>query len=229
MGLPTSKHVILFKPAGANGEKAVGRKYTPVSPINQKGTIDFVIKCYPQCEEFPNGGVMGRYLETLNVGDKILMEGPVGRLTYMGNCMIHPTGKTPLRITKLGLIAGGSGITPLFSIMDAIYRARENCIDVKMLYSNKTLDDILLRSELDTINSDASAPNISVTHTLTREQRDLAAPLIKGRVSIEMLQQLGFPEPSPETLYILCGPRPFNQACKEMLISAGHAAGNVFG
>jgi ferredoxin-NADP reductase len=133
---------------------------------------------------------MGSYLESKDVGDKILMKGPVGRLTYKGNCMIHFTtaGKDPIRVTKLGLLAGGSGITPLFSIMDAIYRARESCIEVKMLYSNKTVNDILLRSELDAINADESSPNISVAHTLTRELGDLPAPLLKGHVNIEMLR-----------------------------------------
>ena len=72
------------------------------------------------------------------------------------------------KVTKLGLIAGGSGITPLFECMDAIYRARDKNITVKMLYSNKTEADILLREQLDAINDDASAENIQVTHTLTR-------------------------------------------------------------
>ena len=158
------------------------------------------------------------------------MKGPVGRLTYKGNCIVHFTtaGKEPIRVTKLGLLAGGSGITPLFSIMDAIYRARESCIEVKMLYSNKTLEDILLRNELDAINADDSAPNISVAHTLTREHGELPAPLLKGHASIEMLRQLGFPEPSDETMYILSGKSPFNAACKAFLLEAGHSEDRIF-
>ena len=34
MGLPISKHMILFKPPQAEGEQQIGRKYTPVSPLN---------------------------------------------------------------------------------------------------------------------------------------------------------------------------------------------------
>ena len=155
MGLPPSMHILICKPAMAEGEEAVSKPYSPVSPVNQKGSITFVIKCYPKVGDYP-GGIMSRYFESINVGDKILMKGPVGRLTYKGNGMVHFTsaGKDPIRVTKLGLLAGGSGITPLFSVMDAIYRARESCIEVKMLYSNKTVDDILLRNELDNINAD---------------------------------------------------------------------------
>jgi len=157
------------------------------------------------------------------------MEGPVGRITYKGKKMFHPKGKDPVRVTKLGLLAGGSGITPLYSILNSVYLAREDDMDVKMLYSNKNVDDMLLREELDAINADVSAPNVSVTHTLTREQGDVSAPILKGRVSIEMLRQLGFPEPSDETFYMLCGPSPFNAACKEVLLAAGHSEERIFG
>ena len=89
---------------------------------------------------------MGAYLNTKQVGDSILMEGPVGRMTYEGNATFRVTGKEPMRKTKIGLIAGGSGITPLLSVMDAIYRAKDSSIEtVKLLYSNKTEADILCR------------------------------------------------------------------------------------
>ena len=89
---------------------------------------------------------MGQYLAAKQVGDKVLMEGPVGRITYKGNATFyHRIKKTEFKVTKLGLIAGGSGITPLFEVMDAIYRASEKCVSVKMLYSNKTESDMLLR------------------------------------------------------------------------------------
>lgn len=80
MGLPLCTHMTFFKPADTPEGDYLARKYTPVSPINQTGTIDFVIKCYPQTEEFPEGGKMGRYLESKEVGDKVLMEGPIGRM-----------------------------------------------------------------------------------------------------------------------------------------------------
>ena len=89
---------------------------------------------------------MGAYLMTKQVGDTVLMEGPVGMMTYLGNATFQKKGKEPMRKTKLGLIAGGSGITPLLSVMDGIYRAKDMSVtSVKMLYSNKTEADILCR------------------------------------------------------------------------------------
>lgn len=42
--------------ATVNGKK-VTRRYTPVSPINQQGSVTFVIKTYPVSAEFPTGGL----------------------------------------------------------------------------------------------------------------------------------------------------------------------------
>jgi ferredoxin-NADP reductase len=64
-----------------NGE-TICRKYTPVSPVNEKGTVKFVIKIYRKCEEFPNGGKITPILEQLQPGDKVKMEGPKGFLNY---------------------------------------------------------------------------------------------------------------------------------------------------
>ena len=146
MGLPIAKHMVFFKLPQAEGEEMVARPYTSVSPLNQKGFIEFVIKCYPVTAEFPKGGAMGAYLTSKQVGDSILMSGPVGYMTYSGSGTFEITGKDPLKKSKLGLIAGGSGITPMLSVMDAVYRAQDTSFScVKMLYSNKTEADILCR------------------------------------------------------------------------------------
>ena len=189
MGLNIAMHMIWFMPYEG---KQLGRKYTPVSPINQKGSVDYVVKCYPKTEEFPDGGKLSQFLLTKRIGDKILMEGPVGRTTYIGNGMWRRRGQTDFRKTKIGLICGGSGITPVFHVLDAIYRAKETVCEVKMIFSNKTVDDILLREQLDKINNDKSMPNLTVTHTITRHDDSKHGPLpkgmLKGRVSLQMIQ-----------------------------------------
>jgi ferredoxin-NADP reductase len=94
----------------------VTRKYTPVSHVNEKGVVAFVIKIYRKCAEFPNGGKMSQALETLNVGDKVKMEGPKGLLNYHGdgNFLIK---NNPVKKTKIGLVAGGTGITPIYQLV----------------------------------------------------------------------------------------------------------------
>jgi cytochrome-b5 reductase len=76
LGLPVGKH-ISFKFVDELG-KEVMRSYTPVTGDETAGYVDFVIKVYPQ-------GKMSRHVDSLNLGDHILMRGPKGGLTYTRN------------------------------------------------------------------------------------------------------------------------------------------------
>lgn len=99
------------KPEG----ELVQRKYTPTSTIFNNGYVDFVIKIYRKNihPRFPDGGLMTQYLETLEPGAIMLMEGPKGRLAYegFGNFIIT---RKPLRKLRIGMVAGGTGITPCY-------------------------------------------------------------------------------------------------------------------
>ena len=61
------------------------RPYTPLSSVNQEGWFEFLIKVYDKTEDYPNGGGMGRYVESKNVGDELVIDGPVGKAIYEGN------------------------------------------------------------------------------------------------------------------------------------------------
>jgi len=111
MGLPVGGHVF-FHFTDSDGE-VISRKYTPISKVNERGRVIFIIKLYLPCDEFPEGGKMSVYLNKMNVGDKIKMEGPKGLLNYhgSGNFMLK---RAPIKKTKIGMIAGGSGLTPCY-------------------------------------------------------------------------------------------------------------------
>ena len=55
-----------------------------MSEITNQGYVDFVIKIYRKdvVPRFPLGGLMTQYLETLEAGATMLMEGPKGKLSY---------------------------------------------------------------------------------------------------------------------------------------------------
>lgn len=86
IGLPVGGHVFFHipDPSDPAGE-VISRKYTPISIVNDKGKVTFVIKVYYPTDEFPKGGVMSVHLSKMNVGDKIKFEGPKGMLFYEGN------------------------------------------------------------------------------------------------------------------------------------------------
>ena len=101
----------------------------------------------------------------MKVGDKAQFNKPFGKMAYLGDGNFRMMGKE-VKKSKIGLIAGGTGITPPYQVIQSMHLAGDKSCDVKFLYSNKTLDDLLLEPELEKI--DAEMPNISIKHTITR-------------------------------------------------------------
>ena len=60
LGLPVGGHLFFHF---TNSEKEViSRKYTPISKVNERGRVIFLIKLYLPCPEFPEGGQMSKHL-----------------------------------------------------------------------------------------------------------------------------------------------------------------------
>ena len=79
-----------------------------------------------------------------------------GHMTYYKNgCFtVHPVlkrDKDELRKAKhFGMIAGGTGITPMLQIIHAALRDEPNSnVTCSLIYANQTEDDILVREELE--------------------------------------------------------------------------------
>lgn len=135
LGLPIGQHISLA--ATIDGQtKEVLRSYTPISSDNEAGYFDLLVKAYPQ-------GNISRHLTGLNVGDTMKVRGPKGAMVYTPNMCRH-----------IGMIAGGTGITPMLQIIKAIIRNRprnggNDTTQVDLIFANVNQDDILLQEELD--------------------------------------------------------------------------------
>lgn len=92
----------------------------------------------------------------MTVGQSIRARGPKGNFTY-----------TPNMVRRLGMIAGGTGITPMLQIIDAIVRGRESGdqTEIDLIYANVTVEDILQKVILD---KHAEDPGIRVHYVLDR-------------------------------------------------------------
>ena len=133
LGLPVGKHFKVFAPcprgkvAGEwNGREdpeakltEVERKYTPCSSDSDIGHVDLVIKVYKggAVERFPDGGKMSQYLDRLKVGDAVTISGPWGMNEYLGNGLLK-VGKDTRSCARLGMMAGGTGITPMLQVSE---------------------------------------------------------------------------------------------------------------
>jgi len=99
-----------------------------------------------------------------------------------------------------------------------------------MIFSNKTKDDILAQSELEHL-AKINPENFKLYHTLTRHDDALHGEWtgLRGRISEEMIKSCqGFPEPSEETLVVMCGPQAFCKTATDVLTTMGYTSDMIY-
>lgn len=142
LGLPIGQHISLGATVpvtdpktGTTERRQVVRSYTPISSDHDFGHFDLLIKSYPT-------GNISKHLAGLNIGDKMAVKGPKGAMVY-----------TPGMVKRFGMIAGGTGITPMLQVIKAIVRGRSSGDDtqVALIFANVNEGDILMKDELDRI------------------------------------------------------------------------------
>lgn len=208
LGLPVGKHMMIS--ATINGKLEI-RAYTPISCDEDIGHLDLLIKVYfaNVHPKFPEGGKITQYLEGLKLGDQIDVQGPKGCITYLGHGQFQVEDKrnrknppTFRKCSTIGMIAGGSGITPMLQVIRHILRDPTDKTNVVLLFANQTEGDILLRKELEECEKD---PRVKVWYTLDRPESGWKYS--SGFVSEEMLREHFVPF-TADTQVLMCGPPP---------------------
>lgn len=200
LGLPTGQHVALR--AVIDG-KAVSRSYTPVSNNSDLGRIELLIKVYDK-------GLMTKHLEAMNVGETIDIRGPKGAMQYK-----------PLEYAKhIGMIAGGTGITPMFQMIRAICEDESDTTTMSLLYANNTEADILLREELDGYVKQCPE-KFRVHYVLAKPSESWTGS--KGFINADLIKE-HLPAAADDTKMLLCGPPPMVQAVGKTLAGLGFKA-----
>ncbi len=119
------------------------------------------------------------------------------------------------------LIAGGSGLVPLMSMLR--HRAAAgSAIDTRLLVSARTWEDVLYREEL---LRQAAEPGLRVDYTLTRSQPPAWAGFAR-RIDADMLAAIG-PGASGKPLIFVCGPTAFVENAADLLVVLGHPPGTI--
>ncbi|KAH7628944.1 hypothetical protein B0T09DRAFT_169996 [Sordaria sp. MPI-SDFR-AT-0083] len=200
LGLPTGQHIALR--ANIDG-KSVSRSYTPVSNNSDLGRVELLIKVYDK-------GLMTKHLEGMQIGDQIEIRGPKGAMQYAPNSYAK----------EIGMIAGGTGITPMYQLIRAICEDESDKTKISLLYANNTEADILLRQELDGFVK-AFPEKLSVQYVLSQGDENWKG--LKGFVTADMIKQF-LPPAADSTKMLLCGPPPMVAAMSKNLVSLGFKA-----
>ncbi|XP_061628464.1 NADH-cytochrome b5 reductase 2 [Phyllopteryx taeniolatus] len=229
LGLPLGQHVYLS--AKVNGSLVV-RAYTPVSSDDQQGYVDLVVKvCYKNTRpSFPEERKMSQYLDNMAGGDVIDFRGPNGLLVYRGKGQfsIRPDKKSEPRSLKskhIGMIAGGTGITPMLQLIRTITIDPSDNTMCHLIFANQTEKDILLREELHEMEK-IYPDKLKLWFTLDKPTEGWKYS--SGFVTSTMIKA-HLPAPSSDVLVVLCGPPPMIQhACLPNLDKLGYKTEHIF-
>jgi len=140
-------------------------------------------------------------MASLIPGTTVKIKGPKGQMVY-----------TPNMVRELGMLAGGTGITPMLQIIRAIMKDPEDRTKVSLIYANVATNDILLREDLERL-AKTYAEKFRLYLVVEK------APSIGewkggiGFITTEMIKE-HCPAPATDIKILICGPPPMVSAMK---------------
>ena len=161
-------------------------------------------------ERLEAGEVSPYLTDQLKPGDELELRGPIGGYFVWESSQSEP----------LLMLAGGSGVVP-FRAMLRHWAAGQREVPARLLYSSRTLEDVIYRRELAGVTEEGA----DVQLTLTREwPADWQGH--RGRVDRDLLAEVAWP-PQQRPLVYVCGPTAFVETVAEALVAAGHEPGRI--
>lgn len=148
-----------------------------------------VIKTYPN-------GIVSNYVHSLKVGDNVEVKGPLLKFKYVPNMK-----------KSIGMLAGGTGLTPMLQVMKEILHNADDHTQVSLVFANNTEEDILLKAELDALAK--KYKNLKITYILSQPSASWKGET--GFVSQELIKRT-MPAPSEDNYILVCGPPGFMEA-----------------
>ena len=128
MGMTVASCVVL-RFTDSEGKEII-RPYTPITPVDQQGFFEILIKRYPNSK-------MGTHLHNLKKNQTVDVKGPFEKIKVNTNQWKH-----------IGLIAGGTGISPCYQVARKVLRDPKDKTDVSLICAFRKKEDVLLGNEV---------------------------------------------------------------------------------
>lgn len=160
-------------------------------------------------QRVPDGEVSSFLADGLAVGDAVRLRGPVG------GWFVWRAGQSG----PVLLVAGGSGVVPLMSMLRA--RGGQDASGAprfRLVYSVREPEDVIYRDELEARAATAGV-GVHLVHTRRAPDGD---PRPVGRLRADDLVAPGWTAEDAPTCYV-CGPTGFVEAAADLLVGLGHA------
>lgn len=178
----------------------VERSYSIASEPERAGEIDLTV------ERIADGEVSPYMHDVVTVGDRLEVRGPIGGYFVWEASLPGP----------LLLIGGGSGVVPLVSMLR--HRAASGSqAPARLLYSSRTLEDVIYFAELEQLA--ARGNGLEILHTLTRAQ-PAGWKGYARRIDAAMLSDVAAPL-GAEVRVFICGPTALVENAANGLVATG--------
>jgi ferredoxin-NADP reductase len=158
-------------------------------------------------ERLEDGEVSPYLVDEVREGDRFEIRGPIG-----GYFVWDGSDPDPLL-----LVAGGSGVVPLMAMIRR-RAAVGSDVPARLLYSSRTLEDVIYREELDELA--ARRDGLEVFHTLTRSQPEGWTGYGR-RIDGEILREVAWPASERPSVFV-CGSTRFVDAAADGLVELGY-------
>jgi len=245
--------------AGKRGQQTEERPYTPISLVEGgacgggggggdgggagagnagvDGYFEIAVKVY-------DDGALSRHLAALPPGAAVEMRLALPSVTYQpAAARMAFAGQPSQRVTAVGLVGGGSGVTPFVQLLQAAFGGQPAAaatggaappkvgsshprVAFSLLYCSHEEADIMLRRELEALAT-AHAAELALTYAVSEGEVQGWGRVANGRRVDEALLRDTMPAPGPGVVVLLCGPPMFNDAVRQALVAIGHAQRQV--
>jgi len=210
LGLPVCSSLRIRGGYGAESDEKAVRPYTPIFQ-NNKGEFTLLMKIYP-------GGKVSEWMDSLEIGSKVQFAHREAdlKLSYP----FSDSGSKQIRRSSITMLAVGTGITPMYQAMEAIMDNEDDFTEVVLLYGNHSVEDILLKDELEDM-VERSEGRFKVVHIVGSRNTESIEGWDGevGWVDQERIMKYAFPSKEVTKVFVcgidalyetMCGPRKVN-------------------
>ena len=189
----------------SDGYSAV-RSYSIASAPNSERRVELTV------ERLPKGEVSPYLTQEVVISDHLEFRGPIGGWFVWRTQQTEP----------IQLIAGGSGIVPLMSMIRSRASAGSNA-PFRLLYSVREPRAVFYRDELQALSD--KDRSLIVTYVYTR-MAPIDWPRPPGRIDASLIANTTWPSNLAPTCYV-CGPTPFVESVAGFLSAAGNGSNKI--
>lgn len=191
--------------------------HVPIDKVVQKRAYSFSSNPYTDKDlkitiKRVEEGLVSNYVhDNLKVGDKLVVDNPAGSF------YIQPETQAKKQYV---LFAGGSGVTPMFSIVKSVLTEEKNS-NILLVYANQNMESIIFHEQIKYLEKEYHN-NFSVEHIISSQEEN-KENYHSGLATKELIDcimkkhDLNY----EEHVYMICGPFGYMEKIKEILRDNG--------